>query len=142
MNNFVELQLLPKMKFSFNNFRHQTLIVSLLKSVSDFTADGFTSEKELFIWTYLLKKALRRTKILLFPVWNKILKIWDTLFEIIQIEAQCSKVYFKFFSSREAGASGNHIEKEPQKPRQKLKKYVYIKHLQIIFALPAIQCKW
>ena len=29
---------------------------------------------------------------------------------------------FKIFSSQEAGASGNNIEKEPQKPRPKLKK--------------------
>ena len=36
---------------------------------------------------------------------------------------------------------GNNIEKELQKPRPKLKKYVCI-YLQIIFALPAIQYKW
>ena len=47
------------------------------------------------------------------------------LFELIQIEVQCSKNYFKFFLPKEAGAFGNNIEKEPQKPRQKLKKYVY-----------------
>ena len=29
------------------------------------------------------------------------------------------------FLSPEAGAFGNSIEKEPQKPRPKLKKYVY-----------------
>ena len=46
-----------------------------------------------------------RQKILIFPVWNEILKIWDTLFELIQIEVQCSKNYFKILS-QEAGASG------------------------------------
>ena len=33
--------------------------------------------------------------------------------------------YFKFFLAQEAGAFGNNIGKEPQKPRPKLKKYVY-----------------
>ena len=47
------------------------------------------------------------------------------LFELIQIEVQCSKNYFKIFLSQEAGASENNIEKERQKPRPKLKKYIY-----------------
>ena len=42
---------------------------------------------------------------------------------------------------QEAGAFGNNIEKEPQKPRPKLKK-MYMICLQRIFALPAAQCKW
>ena len=54
-----------------------------------------------------------------------IFKIWDTLFEVTQIEVQCSKNYFKCFLAQEAGAFGTYIEKEPQKPRPKLKKYVY-----------------
>ena len=41
---------------------------------------------------------------------------------LIKIEVQCGKNYFKFFLSQEAGASGNNIEKVPQKPRPKLKK--------------------
>ena len=40
-----------------------------------------SSDKELFRWTYLLKKTPWRTKVLISPVWNKILKIWDTFFE-------------------------------------------------------------
>ena len=43
----------------------------------------------------------------------------------MQIEVQCSKNYFSFFLPQEAGAFGNNIEKEPQKRRPKLKKYVY-----------------
>ena len=35
----------------------------------------------------------------------------------MQIEVQCSKNYFKFFLPQEAGAFGNNIEKETQKPR-------------------------
>ena len=66
----------------------------------------------------------RKTKILISPVCNKILKIRDTLFEFIQIEVQCSKNYFKKSLSQEAGVFENNIEKEPQKSRTKLKKYV------------------
>ena len=35
------------------------------------------------------------------------------------------KLFQFFFLPREAGAFGNNIEKEPQKPRPKLKKRVY-----------------
>ena len=84
----------------------------------------FSPEKELFSWC-LLKKTPRRTKILITPVWNKILKIWDTLFELIQIDVQCSKYYFKIFLPQEAGAFGNNIEKEPQKLRPNLKKFIF-----------------
>ena len=84
----------------------------------------FSSEKELFSWTYLLKNAPRRTKILISQVWNKILKIWDTRFEPIQIEVQCSKNYFKISHHKKLELL-ELTEKEPQKPRSKLKKYVY-----------------
>ena len=70
----------------------------------------FSSEKELFSGTYLLKKTQRRTKVLISPVWNRILKIWDTLFELLQIEVQCSKNYLKTVSPREAGAFRNNVE--------------------------------
>ena len=60
-----------------------------------------SSEKELFSWTYLLKETPGRTKILMFPVSNKILKIWDIFFELIQIEVECSKKYFNFFYHKE-----------------------------------------
>ena len=43
---------------------------------------------------------------------------------------------FLFFLPQEAEASGK-VEKEPQK----LKKKTFVKFLQRIFALPAIQCK-
>ena len=132
------------------------------------------------------KKTPRRTKILISPVWSKILNIWDIFFELIQIEVrlkicdshltckiahkclnvrervevvewnrkksppfpycpvscqcpwkkpliekkkkievQCTKNYFNFFLPPEAGTFGNNIEKKPQKPRSKSKKYVY-----------------
>ena len=47
----------------------------------------------------------------------------------------------QFFLQQEAGAFGNSIGKEPQKPRSKLKN-MYIIYLLRIFTLPAIQCKW
>ena len=62
------------------------------------------------------------------------------LFELINIEAQCSKNYFQIFSQQHAGASGNRKGKEPQKPCPKLKN-MYIICLLRIFAQPAIQCK-
>ena len=63
---------------------------------------------------------------------KNILKICDTLFELTRIEVQCSKNYFKISLSQEAEASGINIEKEPQKPRPRLKKYIlniYIEYL-------------
>ena len=47
------------------------------------------------------------------------------LLEVIEIEVQCSKNYFKFFLSQAAGAAGNNKEKKQQKPSPKLKKYKY-----------------
>ena len=43
----------------------------------------------------------------------------------MQIEVQCSKNCYKIFLPQEVGAFGNYIEKEPQKPRTKMKKHVY-----------------
>ena len=43
----------------------------------------------------------------------------------MQIEVHYTKNYFKIFFLQEAGAFGNNIETKPQKPRPKLKKYVY-----------------
>ena len=85
----------------------------------------FSSEKKLFSLTYLLKKTAQMTKILIFPVWNKILKIWDILLEIIQIEVQWSKNCFKIFRSQEAKVPGNDIEKKSQKPHSKSKKHIH-----------------
>ena len=42
----------------------------------------------------------------------------------MQIEVQCSKSYFNFFLPQNTGAFENNIEKEPQKLRPKLKKYI------------------
>ena len=85
---------------------------------------SISSEKKFFNWTYLLKKTPRWTKILISPVWNKILKIWDRLFDLIQIEVQCNKNYSKIFLLQEAWASGNNIEKDPKSHVQNWKIYI------------------
>ena len=69
------------------------------------------------------------------------LKIWDTPFELINIEVQCTKNKFKINLPTGAGAFGNNIGKEPQKSCPKLKN-IYIIYLLRTFALPAIHCKW
>ena len=58
------------------------------------------------------------TRILTSSIWNKILKIWYTLFELILIEVKRSKTYFNIYLPQEVGAFGINIDKEPQKPRQ------------------------
>ena len=68
-------------------------------------------------------KDATKDKILMSLFLKKIFKIWEIFFELIQIEAECSKNYFKISLSKEAGASENNIEKESQNPRPKLEKY-------------------
>ena len=59
------------------------------------------------------------------PVWNKILKIWNTLSTYKQ-NYNAAKIVENFFLPQEAGAFRNNIEKKQQKPRPKLKKHVTI----------------
>ena len=87
------------------------------------------------------KKTPGRANLLISSVWHKILKIWDTLFEVINIEVHCSKSQVKIFLQQKAAGFGNNIGKEPQEPRPKLKN-IYIIYLIGIFALPAIRRKW
>ena len=49
---------------------------------------------------------------------------------------------FQNFVTTRIWSFWNKIEKELQEPSPKLKKYLNIKYLRRIFALPAIQCKW
>ena len=129
MNNFTGLQLLKMMEFSFNTLSCLFPIAFLLKSVSDFTTDAS------FLWKYLLKNTLRRTKILVSPVWNQILKIWDTIFELIQIEVQCSQNEFITFLPQDAWAFGNKIEKEMKKTTSKVKKKICILYIYREYSL-------
>ena len=61
----------------------------------------FSPKKEFFIWTYLLKKDTTKNKILISPVLSKILKIWDTRFQLIQIQVHYNKNHFKIFLKKE-----------------------------------------
>lgn len=99
------------------------MIASLLNCATEFTLDVFSSEELLLSWTYLLKKTSQKIKILIFPAWNKFLKICDTLLEIVQIEVLCSKNYFNFLS-QEAIRASEITETKLQKPQPKLKKYI------------------
>ena len=51
------------------------------------------------------------TKIVIPLVWGKILKIWDTLFELINIEVECRKIS-TIFLQQEAGTFRDNIGKE------------------------------
>ena len=118
------------------------MAASFLKCVSGFTASVFyVSEKELLSWTYLLKKRSRRTKILISPVWNKILKIWDNFSELIQIEAQCSKNDFTFFCRKKLELLKKHRKRTAEATPKNEKKFLK-KKIEKIFVLSAIQCKW
>ena len=64
----------------------------------------------------MLIKDTTRDKNIISSVWNKILKIWDTLFEPIQVEVQCCKIVLP----QETRAFRNNIKKEPQKPGPKI----------------------
>ena len=63
-------------------------------------------------------------KILLSPVWIKILKIWDKHFDLIKMEVQDYKNYSKIVLLEKTETFTSKTEKESQKPRPKFKKYV------------------
>ena len=65
------------------------------------------------------------TRMLISLVWNKILKIWDTLFELMQKEVKCSKNQCKCFLPQEAGAFENN-SKRIAKAKPKIEKNMYI----------------
>ena len=62
MNNFAELQLLPMMEFSFNTLPRYFSITSLLKCVSDFTADAFFVRKGAFYLNISTRKDTTKDK--------------------------------------------------------------------------------
>ena len=61
-----------------------------------------------------------KDKSIISQVSNKLLKILDKLFELIQNEVQWSKSYLNFILPEEAAAFGNNIEKKPQKTTPKI----------------------
>ena len=69
------------------------------------------------------KNDTTKDKIIISPVSNKILKIWDTFWAHTNISTMQQKLFQKFLPQKVV-AFGNNTEKEPQMPRPKLKKYV------------------
>ena len=63
------------------------------------------------------------------------------VFELLQIEVQCSKNYFKILLPQEGGTFGKN-RKRIAKAIVQIWKNIYIICLQKIFSLPSIQCKW
>ena len=104
-----------------------------LKCVSDFIADGFFV---LFSWTDLLNNTPWRTKILIFPVWNKIFKIWDTFWAHANRSTMQQKLFQNVFTTRSWS-----FWKRNRKSHAQNWKNIYSKFWQRIFTLSAIQCK-
>ena len=88
----------------------------------------FLWENEFLSWRYVLTKTAQMTKISTSPIWNKILKIWDTLFELIEIEVQCSKNCFNFFLLQ-AGASKKKTELQRPHPRLEEKNQIFTENI-------------
>ena len=85
----------------------------------------FSSEKEIFSWTYLLKKTPEEIKYwyLQFEIISKDLR--HTFWAHTNMITVQQNLFLNFFLPQEAGAFGNNIKKERQKPRPSLQKYVY-----------------
>lgn len=56
--------------------------------------------------------APRRIKNLTYPVWNRVLTIWDTIFVLIPTETQYNRNYFALFYDVKVGASERNIDLE------------------------------
>ena len=121
MKNFANFQLLPMMKFSFNTLPCYFLLAPLLKCVSDFTTDIFSSEKELFSG-----KTPRTTE-----MYQKCL--YTYLFSSYRWKQNTAKIISNFFLPEEAGAFRNNMKSKRKSHTQKLKKmsllYIYRDYL-------------
>ena len=65
----------------------KTPLKSFVISLWTFAASVFFCQERIFLFNISTKKTLERT-ILISPVWYKILTIWETVFELTQIEVQ------------------------------------------------------
>ena len=83
------------------------------------------SRTQIFSKIYKLKDTTKDKNINISNLKKDFKNLRHTFWALIQTEVQCSKYYFNIFLPQEAGAFGNNIQKEPQKPQPKLKKYVY-----------------
>ena len=69
------------------------------KCVPDSTVCDFFARKTTFYFQMLdiINVTTKDKNITVSSLWNRILKIWDTLFELMQIETWWNKNYFIFF---------------------------------------------
>ena len=92
----------------------------------------YLSEKELFSWPYLLKKTPRKTKILISPIWNKILKIWDIKSWAHKYRSTMQQELAQNFFTTGSWSFWKYIGKEPQNHAQDWKiciLYIYWEYL-------------
>ena len=94
----------------------------------------FSSEKELFSWTYLLKKDTTKDKNINVSSLKEDFKIIRDAFWAYKYRDTIQQKLIQNFLQQEVGAFGNNIGKEPQKLHPKLKN-LYIISLLRIFAL-------
>ena len=100
-NNLAGIQVLSATGFSFNILSLWILIASLQKSVSSSTVGVFVLLENYFLLendrNMTRHNIIKDQLINISPVRNIISKIRDALFELMQIEKQCCKNYFKNF---------------------------------------------
>ena len=86
------------------------------------------------------KKGPGRSKLLVSPAWNKILKIWDTLLSSSKKKYNAAKITSKFFYHKKLELLEITLKKSRKSNAHQ--KNINIKYIQRIFALPAMQWKW
>ena len=102
LSNFPELQVLPATELSFITLTRKTLSNSTF--VQNYTSDstvGVFFARKITFWLKMSDRInTMRDKnfdISMSPGRNRILKIWDILFELIQIETMQQKLLLNFF---------------------------------------------
>ena len=96
-NNFAESQDLPTIEF-FLIFAILNFTSFLRKCVLGSTVFCFFLRKPTFYLKVLgINDTTKDKNITVSSLWNRIFKIWDMHFELMQLETQCNKNYFTFF---------------------------------------------
>ena len=96
-NNFAESQDLPTIEF-FLIFAILNFMSFLRKCVLGSTVFCFFLRKPTFYLKVLgINDTTKDKNITVSSLWNRIFKIWDMHFELMQLETQCKKNYFTFF---------------------------------------------
>ena len=96
-NNFAESQDLPTIEF-FLILCHIKLYELSMKVCPGFHRVLFFLRKPTFYLKVLdINDTTKDKNITVSSLWNRIFKIWDMHFELMQLETQCNKNYFTFF---------------------------------------------